>query len=73
MSDSSSTDPASNDPSEDPNVVPAGAAAGDGNSAEANAGPQRPVERVSTGPSANSEYTDKDLLHLSDLEHVRER
>ena len=53
--------------------MPAGAAAGDGNSAEANAGPQRPVERVSTGPSANSEYTDKDLLHLSDLEHVRER
>ena len=24
-------------------------------------------------PSANSEYTDKDLQHLSDLEHVRER
>jgi len=24
-------------------------------------------------PVANSEYTDKDLLHLSDLEHVRER
>lgn len=23
--------------------------------------------------AANSEYTDKDLLHLSDLEHVRER
>ncbi|MEM6690621.1 MAG: DNA gyrase subunit B [Planctomycetota bacterium] len=24
-------------------------------------------------PSANTEYTEKDLLHLSDLEHVRER
>ncbi len=24
-------------------------------------------------PSANTEYTDKDLQHLSDLEHVRER
>ncbi|MFK8114490.1 MAG: DNA gyrase subunit B [Rubripirellula sp.] len=28
---------------------------------------------VSTLPSANAEYTDKDLQHLSDLEHVRER
>lgn len=28
---------------------------------------------VSTIPSANAEYTDKDLQHLSDLEHVRER
>ncbi|WP_047817387.1 DNA gyrase subunit B [Rhodopirellula islandica] len=73
MSDSSSTDPASNDPSEDPNVVPAGAVSGDGDAAEVIAGPQKPVERVSTGPAANSEYTDKDLLHLSDLEHVRER
>ncbi|MEM9646353.1 MAG: ATP-binding protein, partial [Planctomycetota bacterium] len=26
-----------------------------------------------TAPTANSEYTDKDLQHLSDLEHVRER
>ena len=26
-----------------------------------------------TIPSANAEYTDKDLQHLSDLEHVRER
>jgi DNA gyrase subunit B len=30
--------------------------------------PPRPVAKV-----ANSEYTDKDLQHLSDLEHVRER
>ncbi len=28
---------------------------------------------MSTIPSANAEYTDKDLQHLSDLEHVRER
>ncbi len=28
---------------------------------------------ISTIPSANAEYTDKDLQHLSDLEHVRER
>jgi len=28
---------------------------------------------VYKAPSANSEYTDKDLQHLSDLEHVRER
>jgi DNA gyrase subunit B len=28
---------------------------------------------VSSIPSANSEYTDKDLQHLTDLEHVRKR
>ncbi len=28
---------------------------------------------TSSRPVANDEYTDKDLLHLSDLEHVRER
>ncbi|MGI9470269.1 MAG: DNA gyrase subunit B [Rubripirellula sp.] len=28
---------------------------------------------ASTIPAANSEYTEKDLQHLSDLEHVRER
>ena len=28
---------------------------------------------VYTAPAANAEYTDKDLQHLSDLEHVRER
>ncbi|MEM1067255.1 MAG: DNA gyrase subunit B [Planctomycetota bacterium] len=28
---------------------------------------------TSTLPAANSEYTEKDLQHLSDLEHVRER
>ena len=31
------------------------------------------VRRISTIPAANSEYTEKDLQHLSDLEHVRER
>ena len=28
---------------------------------------------ASTVPAANSNYTDADLQHLSDLEHVRER
>lgn len=45
------------------------------NSAEAST---TPVEangnaHVSQAKAANAEYTDKDLLHLSDLEHVRER
>ncbi len=37
--------------------------------------PESPVSGrpVSTIPAANSEYTEKDLQHLSDLEHVRER
>jgi len=30
-------------------------------------------ERIAARVAANTEYTDKDLLHLSDLEHVRER
>ena len=32
-----------------------------------------PGTPTSTTPTANSEYTPKDLQHLSDLEHVRER
>jgi len=34
----------------------------------------KPVEdHIAARIAANTEYTDKDLLHLSDLEHVRER
>ena len=37
--------------------------------------PESPVSSrpTSTIPAANAEYTEKDLQHLSDLEHVRER
>ncbi|WP_404310287.1 DNA gyrase subunit B [Neorhodopirellula lusitana] len=61
MSDSSSTDsvPAPSDDADVPAADPAVAvdASDDG----------------TRSPAANTEYTDKDLQHLSDLEHVRER
>ena len=44
----------------------------DNQAAEERAAEQR-AAIVADSPKANAEYTDKDLQHLSDLEHVRER
>lgn len=81
MSDNPSTDPSSSDapdPADDASQNPAGDAAltpADGETGQP-AEPralQTETKQASSTPAANSEYTDKDLQHLSDLEHVRER
>ncbi len=57
MSDQPAQDPAANDPNEQFALAR-----------------KEATDAVAMGrPVANDEYTDKDLLHLSDLEHVRER
>ncbi|TWT72491.1 DNA gyrase subunit B [Crateriforma conspicua] len=58
MSDPQSTDPQPTDPQ----------------SPDSQESAQQPAgQPAAAAPAANSEYTDKDLQHLSDLEHVRER
>ncbi|TWU40981.1 DNA gyrase subunit B [Novipirellula artificiosorum] len=44
-----------------------------GETPDASASADAPVVAAKPRLSANAEYTDKDLQHLSDLEHVRER
>ncbi len=57
MSDQPAQDPAANDPNEQFALAR-----------------KEATDAIAMGrPVANDEYTDKDLLHLSDLEHVRER
>ncbi len=57
MSDQPAQDPAANDPNEQFALAR-----------------KEAMDAIAMGrPVANDEYTDKDLLHLSDLEHVRER
>ncbi|EMI17476.1 DNA gyrase subunit B [Rhodopirellula maiorica SM1] len=84
MSDDSQSEPPSDDatPAADANATPEVASTSDpaGGSAavpetqlDTAAAQQVASIQVSTAPKANSEYTDKDLQHLSDLEHVRER
>ncbi|MBB3206965.1 DNA gyrase subunit B [Rhodopirellula rubra] len=70
MSDSSSPDPSNPDSSAAvPETEESGVAVSPPTDADNEAG----VEEAYVPISANSEYTDKDLQHLSDLEHVRER
>ncbi|EMI40627.1 DNA gyrase subunit B [Rhodopirellula sp. SWK7] len=70
MSDSSSPDPSNPDSSAAvPETEESGVAVSPPTDADKEAG----VEEAYVPISANSEYTDKDLQHLSDLEHVRER
>ena len=79
MSDSSSPDPASSDDADQPNdpaLSNASEPSGDAASPP-NVAVEVPVDENGEpdmrSPAANTEYTDKDLQHLSDLEHVRER
>ncbi|TWU24162.1 DNA gyrase subunit B [Novipirellula galeiformis] len=70
MSDDPQSEPLSDDanPSVDANATPEVEAVTDAAETQ-----QVAAIQVSISPKANSEYTDKDLQHLSDLEHVRER
>ncbi|MFG0261599.1 MAG: DNA gyrase subunit B [Novipirellula sp. JB048] len=70
MSDDPQAEPTSDDV--DPTVD---AAATPEIAAESDVSPTQQVAMIqeSIAPKANPEYTDKDLQHLSDLEHVRER
>tara|TARA_R110002073_G_scaffold64719_13_gene161936 strand:+ start:4560 stop:7193 length:2634 start_codon:yes stop_codon:yes gene_type:complete len=76
MSDDPQSEPTSDDatPAADANATPETAAVNDAAAVTGDAPAQQVASiQVSTAPKANSEYTDKDLQHLSDLEHVRER
>ncbi|EMI56107.1 DNA gyrase subunit B [Rhodopirellula sallentina] len=65
MSDSSSPDPSVSDSTPNPEA--------DDPSVAVSSPGEAGGEGAHISLAANSEYTDKDLLHLSDLEHVRER